>query len=184
MSDIKDKLTDHEYDGIKEYDNPLPRWWLLTFYMTIVFAVIYYGYFEMGSGNSIAKEYEIAKAELDKAAPAAAPAMDANALAEKTKNPAVIAAGKEVFAAKCAACHAPDGGGLVGPNLTDNYWIHGDGSATAVSKVIREGVPEKGMLAWQTLLKEDELVAVTAFVVSLKGSKPANPKAPQGNEIK
>ncbi len=174
MSKVTDELLDHEYDGIREYDNPLPRWWLITFYGTVAFAAVYVPYYHFGPGLSPVQEYE---AEL-----AAAPkekTIGSADLAQKVKDPAVIAAGKETFVKLCAACHRPDGGGLVGPNLTDDHWIHG-GTAADQIKVVTEGVPEKGMISWKAQLSPEQIVQVVAYVGSLRGSNPPKPKAPEG----
>ncbi|MCB9552634.1 MAG: c-type cytochrome [Myxococcales bacterium] len=180
MSRDTNELTDHDYDGITEYDNPLPRWWLMLFYGGIVFAAVYIPWYHFGPGPLMVEEYEAQMA----AAAAAMPQKkgpDAAALATAQKDPARLAAGKETFARLCVACHTADGGGLVGPNLTDDYWIHG-GSMADVVHVITEGVPEKGMISWKTQLKDDEIVSVAAYVKSLRGTTPANPKAPEGEK--
>lgn len=180
MSRDTDELTDHDYDGITEYDNPLPRWWLMLFYGGIVFAAVYIPWYHFGPGPLMVEEYEAQMA----AAQAAMPQKkgpDVAALAAAEQDPARLAAGKETFAKLCVACHTADGGGLVGPNLTDDYWIHG-GSMADVVHVITEGVPEKGMISWKTQLKDDEIVSVAAYVRSLRGTKPANPKAPEGEK--
>lgn len=189
MSDNKkgqDQLLDHNYDGIQEYNNPLPNWWLITFYATIIFAVFYYGYYQLGSGSSLDQELKVARQEIvAKNPPPAqgAPAESEEQLAAVMSKPESLAMGKEIFAAKCAACHLEAGQGLVGPNLTDNFWVHGKGTRQDILQVVRKGVVEKGMLAWETLLKPEEVIAVAGFVFSLKGTNPPNPKAPQGTEV-
>ena len=100
-----------------------------------------------------------------------------------TEDDTTQAAGKLVFDAKCAVCHAPDGGGLIGPNMTDNYWLHGKGTLNDMYNVIVDGVPEKGMIAWGPLLTEDEIRAVTVYLKTLQGTTPASPKAPQGEPV-
>lgn len=179
-----DKVLDHDYDGIREYDNPLPAWWLYLFYGTIAFSIAYIAYYHIGPGPNQAQEYaaEMAVAtQLAEAREAAKPKVEqpADALAAAEKDPVKLAAGKETYVKLCAACHRPDGGGLVGPNLTDDHWIHG-GSMEAIVNVVTEGVPAKGMIAWKTQLSPAQIVEVSAYVRSLVGTNPPNPKAPEG----
>jgi len=180
MSKIdKDELLDSNYDGIQEYDNDLPKWWRNLFLITIVYSAIYVPYYLLGIGPSSTQELrqELTKIEAMKAAkaPAAAP-VD---LAVLAKDSGRIAKGKEVFAAKCSPCHAADGGGLVGPNLTDDAWIHG-GKLTEIRQVIENGVLEKGMLAWKGQMPDDDIVNLVAFIRSIRGTHPASPKEAQG----
>jgi cytochrome c oxidase cbb3-type subunit 3 len=179
-----DKLLDHEYDGIREQDNPLPGWWLATFYITIAFSAAYYLYYELGSGPSLVQELaqeQYADELAARAKPVAAGPSDEDLVAA-SKDSALLAVGKDQFATKCASCHGDAGGGGIGPNLTDEYWIHG-GSAGQVYATIQKGVLDKGMPAWGALMTADELKAVVGFVVSLKGTNPPGAKAPQGDKI-
>lgn len=184
MSDDKgtDRLLDHEYDGIKEYDNPMPRWWLATFWVTIVFSILYL--FNLpGIGNGRGREADYA-AEMAAAAELAArndplAGLTGDQLVSLAADPAQRASGSATFATMCASCHLADGGGLIGPNLTDRYWIHGN-KPLDIIRTISEGVPAKGMPAWGKMLKPDQLKAVSAYVISLQGTTPAKPKAPQG----
>jgi len=176
-----DRLIDHQYDGIQEYDNPMPRWWLLTFAGTIVFSVIYlFNVGPVGSGAGRIAEYEaaMAKAAAEHPAPTGGD-VSAERLLAVRNDPHEVAEGQTVYAAYCAACHAPDGGGLIGPNLADAYWLHG-GAITDIYKTIVNGVLEKGMPPWGKSLKPEQLEEVTAYVASLQGTTPASPKAPQG----
>ena len=175
------KVLEHSYDGIQEYDNPMPRWWLLTFAGTIIFCVIYlFNVGPIGNGKGQIADYE---AELKAFAIAHPPtesgAVSAEALLALTKDPAALALGKTTFAANCAACHRADGGGVIGPNLADNAWLHG-GTIVEIYHTIAAGVLEKGMPPWVKMLKPDQLQAVTAYVVTLRETHPSNPKAPQG----
>ncbi|MCB9539310.1 MAG: c-type cytochrome [Myxococcales bacterium] len=178
MSQVNDELLDHEYDGIREYDNPLPRWWLGIFVISVVFSVIYVPYYHFMGGPHQEDEYAAEMA----AAAASAPKvekLDEAALQKIAADPTRIQAGKALYDKHCVACHTADGGGLVGPNLTDKFWIHG-GSLTDIVHTITEGVPEKGMISWKTQLSAEEIRSVAAFVNTLRGTTPANPKAPEG----
>jgi len=183
---INDPLTDHEYDGIQEYDNPLPTWWLWTFFLTIIFAFLYYIHYEFGGGPTLQQELAVAMKNLETAAAQHAPAVTETEeiLAEAAKDPKTIELGASTFTAKCAACHGPQLGGLIGPNLTDNFWLHGKGTRMDIAGIVRKGVPEKGMPPWEAMLSKDEVYGLVSYIVSKKGSNPANPKAPQGEEIK
>lgn len=174
------ELLDHNYDGIEELNNPLPMWWQQLFWATIIFAVGYFVYYQYMGGptlqDELASDLKVAQ-EQQKASSAGA---DEGSLATLVGDAKAIEAGKKVFAQYCIACHAADGGGGIGPNLTDTSWIHGNGEIADVYKVINEGVVAKGMPTWGTVLSSAGLKNVAAFVVSLKGTTPANPKAAQG----
>jgi cytochrome c oxidase cbb3-type subunit 3 len=175
-------MENHEADGIKEFDNNLPRWWLYGFYFTIIFGIGYLvQYHFMGSGNVMRDEYaqEIKEAET-KYKLAGGNVSGANnvklTLFHDAEN---IAAGKKIFtgANLCYTCHREDGGGLVGPNLTDDYWIHGASLDSLVASV-EHGYPEKGMLPYgnNTKLSDKEVMQVISFVVSMHGTNPPTPK--------
>lgn len=180
----QDRLLDHQYDGIQEYDNPMPRWWLFGLYGTIVWAALYLlnviPGIGSGDGREAAYQREMTAAEQKYGAggPQAAGPDSATVMAAM-HDPAKLALGKETFVSTCAACHLEDGGGLIGPNLTDAYWIHG-GSPMQVTHTVMNGVLDKGMPAWGAVLKPEQVTAVVAYVMSLEGTKPAQPKAPQG----
>lgn len=177
-----DRLLDHSYDGIQEYDNPMPRWWVWIFWATIVFAIVYFFDFTgkiRGPGRI--KEYEQQMAEAAKRWPQGG-GVDAAALLAVANDAKTIAAGKQVFATNCTPCHGPDGGGIIGPNLTDAYWLHG-GTLPEIYKTIDEGVLAKGMPNWGKMLKPDQVKAVAVYVKSLGGTTPANPKPPQGVKV-
>jgi cytochrome c oxidase cbb3-type subunit 3 len=179
-----DRILDHTYDGIQEYDNPMPRWWLGTFAATIVFSVLYlFNIGPIGSGKGWIADYE---ADM-KAFAAAHPAPSGNdvseaALAALVADKQALAAGKTTFDAYCASCHRQDGGGLIGPNLADSHWLHG-GKSTDIYKTVVDGVLAKGMPPWGKSLKPEQLKTVVAYVVSLHGTNPVNPKAPQGELV-
>lgn len=169
------EIEGHTYDGITEYDNDLPPWWKALFYITIVFSVIYIGYYHfMKDGNTMEEEYqaEVAQAAIDFKdvdIKYEAPITDAAALANA----------KAIFIEKCAACHREDGGGSVGPNLTDAAWIHG-GNINEVYMTIKNGVIEKGMIPWKNDYNNQQIYEIASYVLSLQGTNPPNPKAPQG----
>lgn len=180
------KLLNHNYDDIRELDNPLPGWWLVTFYATVIFSLGYYAYYEFMGGPTLDEELSTAMQKIEATVQQTQPSGDAgatdfNALLADT---AAMAKGKEHYDGKCAACHGPQGQGLIGPNLTDTFWIHGDGSMASMHPVVANGVLEKGMPAWTAVIPPAELNAVVAYVHTLKGTNPPNPKAPQGNEVK
>jgi cytochrome c oxidase cbb3-type subunit 3 len=163
-----DRLIEHQYDNIQEYDNPLPRWWVILFWATIVFSVLYAFNIGVGSGPGRIALYEAEVAAAKAAAPPPAQAASPEQLAAMVSDP--------------AACHKPDGGGMIGPNLTDNAWIHG-GSLPEIHKTIVEGVIAKGMPPWGTLLKPDQIDAVTAYIGSMKNTNVAGGKAAEGTVV-
>jgi cytochrome c oxidase cbb3-type subunit 3 len=178
--------TDHNYDGIIELDNSLPPWWVYMFYATIVFSFVYVIYFHYLDGPSQADEYnkeiELASLKKTEMLKQTAGKVDENSVTLLTEA-ADIAKGKSSFITKCAACHGQAGEGGVGPNLTDEYWIHG-GSISDIFKTIKYGVQEKGMIAWEAQMQPTEMQQVSSFIMSLKGTNPANAKAPQGDLYK
>jgi cytochrome c oxidase cbb3-type subunit 3 len=182
---MSDEKKYHEYDGIIEHDNPLPTWWLWTFLLTIIFAFMYFIHYSLGTpGLSLHDELKTAMDELEKQKAihvVAAPMETEDSLKEIFEKPDVIALGAAQFTAKCAACHGADLQGLIGPDLTDAYWIHGKGHRLDILKVVREGVPDKGMPPWGPVMKRDEIYAVASFIISKKGSHPAGSKGPQGD---
>lgn len=169
----------HEYDGIEEHDNPLPLWWLITFFGTIIFSFIYYIHYTSGTGMTLAQELEADMKNLPQVADKAWTDEELESLFNSKENQNL---GLALYTTKCSACHGAEGQGTIGPNLTDKFWINGKGHRNEILNVIREGIVEKGMPAWEEVLSEDETIQVSAYVYSLKGTKPANPKAPQGQE--
>ena len=178
MNDQNDSLLmDHEADGIRELDNKLPRWWVWLFYGTIFFGVFYLLYYHvLGSGKLMAAEYEdeMKIGDLIKNA-ALAKFESAITTMEPSQDTGVLDQGKALFTRNCAPCHRVDGGGLVGPNLCDDYWIHGSNFVDNL-KTIWNGVPEKGMVTWKGTLKPVEIYAAASFIYTLRGTKPPNPK--------
>jgi cytochrome c oxidase cbb3-type subunit 3 len=177
-----DILLDHNYDGIQELDNSLPPWWKYGFYFTILVAVVYLWYYHAGgNGPSSYDEYvaEIQQGEEAKAAYLAKSANNVNENTVKMLDAVGITAGQTIFQGTCAACHSKDGGGGVGPNLTDDYWLHG-GDIKDVFKSIKYGWADKGMKSWKDDFSPNQLAQLASYVKSLKGTKPAAPKDKQG----
>lgn len=181
----QDEILDHDYDGIQEFDNPLPRWWIMSFYATIVFGFFYVMFYHAGPGKSqdqiLAEDMARIRAS-EKAAKDAEPPPSEEALLAIMADASRREQGKKTYAEKCAACHGIEGAGMIGPNLTDAYWIHGKGGISDLLLVVSDGVPDKGMPPWKTMLPKDELLSVVAYVKTLNGTNPSNPKAPQGTK--
>ncbi|MBC6410146.1 MAG: c-type cytochrome [Ekhidna sp.] len=175
--------TNHEYDGIKELDNRLPPWWLYGFYATIVFSIIYlFRFFFLNmptQADEFRAEMQKAKEEVQVYLASLDNLIDENnvTLADATVD---LNAGKAIFEQNCAVCHAVDGGGGVGPNFTDQYWIHG-GDMPSIFKTIKYGVPAKGMISWETQLSPKKMQQVASYIYMMEGTTPASPKAPQGD---
>ncbi len=173
-------ILDHNYDGIRELDNVLPPWWVGLFYATIIFAVIYMVRYRVMNVGDQADEYvtemAIAKKEMEAYKNANPNTFDISK-AELLSDADALAKGKEVFMSKCAACHQADGGGQIGPNLTDKYWINGGGFKNVI-KTIYNG--KGAMPSWKSLGGE-KVQKVASYVLSLQGTKPAKPKKPEGD---
>jgi cytochrome c oxidase cbb3-type subunit 3 len=175
-------MLDHDYDGIHELDNNLPPWWVWGFYATIGYAAIYLIIFITGDALNTSVEYEnemvAAQEKVEAYLATAANAVDESNVVALSESSA-LDAGAKIYAENCAACHLADGGGSVGPNLTDEYWIHG-GGITNVFSTIKYGVPEKGMIAWKEQLSPVKMQQVASYILTLQGTTPANPKDPEG----
>jgi cytochrome c oxidase cbb3-type subunit III len=222
MSNDPDRLLKHDYDGIQEMDNDLPRWWVWLFVICVVWGVLYFLYFHVfGIGYLSSDEY---KSEIDPAytrpvsadsrifgilpeyhSPLFAPERDQEMLSRSAKErkttslllthesdtttyfalaeQADLDAGKAIFQQNCFTCHGMQGQGGIGPNLTDDYWLHGAGM-TNMTKTIRYGYPTKGMLAWLGTLSPKQILQVASYVRTLHGTNPPNPKPPQGDLAK
>ena len=178
----KDEQMAHNYDGITEFDNDLPPWWKYGFYFTIVFAIGYLYYYQVAKiGQLQTAEYET---EMQQGALlVSAAAADPNKLTTYAAltAPAELGAGQSLFATNCAPCHGASAEGKVGPNLTDDYWLHG-GEINHIYKTIKFGVSSKGMVAWKGKLAGKQILQVASYIRSLHGSKPANAKPPQGEK--
>lgn len=221
MAEFDEKLMDHEYDGIKELDNDLPRWWRYLFYFSIIWAVAYmlfYHVFSIGYLQEdqwrqemdpnyvrqsaadtrflgVIPEYHspiaqqpgditprmLALAEPTEVVPMITRETDTLIYAALT-DPSELAAGKEVFVKNCVQCHGSLAEGGIGPNLTDDYWLHEVGM-TGVVKSIKYGYPAQGMISWRGFLSEDKILEVASYVLTLRGTNPPNAKAPQGELV-
>ncbi|MGL1886834.1 MAG: c-type cytochrome [Reichenbachiella sp.] len=176
---------DHNYDGIKELDNHLPPWWKWLFNLSIVFAVVYMVVYHVANISPLpAEEYEIevAQAEALKAASASS-SEDAIDLSNITfsDDAEILAKGKTIYERNCVACHKAGGEGGIGPNLADEFWIHG-GSASEVFNTISDGVVEKGMIAWKDVISPANINAVNSYIYTLRGTNPPNAKSAQGEK--
>lgn len=180
-----DKVRPYVADGIEEYDNPLPSWWTWLFILTIFFGIAYMIDLHLFAWDLLDEELknEQLAYEAQQKALLQSTQGPGESVEKRMKDSELIEQGKMVFQGNCAACHGASGEGLVGPNLTDPYWIHG-GAANDIIQTIAKGVPEKGMIAWSSILGPKKIEAAAAYVMSLSGSHPANAKGPQGVEFK
>lgn len=180
-------LLNHDYDGIKELDHPLPFWWIAIFVLCIVHSAGYYFYYEFGSGPTLLGEYEKQvksitgnkkqnNSGVTKAAGFVASEYD------KQNTPDGIKAGQAVYMQSCFSCHGEKAKGLVGPNLIDSYWVYGDGSPSAIYSSIDKGIPNKGMPAWGAIIGKEKTYQLIAYIKSLKGTKVEGAKAPEGKK--
>lgn len=177
-------ILDHNYDGIKELDNKLPPWWVYLFYATILFGVIYLIRFEIYGDYDQELEYELevaeAQAEIEAYKKTAKNLVDVNTV-ELLTEASDISAGKSIFETNCIVCHMADGGGGIGPNLTDEYWISGGGIKNVFNTVSEGGRAGKGMVSWKQTLKPLEIAQVSSYLLNFQGTTPANPKAAEGD---
>lgn len=177
----------HVYDGIVEQNNAMPAWWVWLFILTMAFGFIYWLHYTSGSGPTLLQEYEVALKQFQEEADRAASQVQAEteeSLEAYMKNEMAISNGSGIYVAKCAMCHGDNLEGKIGPNLTDNFWIIGNGSRMDVLQTITKGSAAKGMPPWEGMLKPKEIKDVTAFVYMKIGSNPANAKAAEGTEVK
>jgi len=183
ISQEADILMDHNYDGIKELDNHLPPWWKALFYITMIWGALYLMVYHVLHWMPLSDEeftQEIAQADRESEIRmlGTGHVIDENTV-ESTEDPLLLANGASIFKTHCVVCHADDGGGGVGPNMTDAYWIHG-GSIKNLFWVIKNGVPAKGMISWENQLSPEDIRDVASYILTLQGTSPVNPKAAQG----
>lgn len=183
--DGQPRILDHEYDGIQEYDNPQPAYWTWIFLGSTVWAIGYLIYYHAGPGTSETAEFAASWAKYDKERTIAeekeAAAVTEAVLAEKAKDPGQLALGRDVFARNCTSCHGNEGQGLIGPNLTDGQQVHG-ASRVDLYGSVRKGIPDKGMRAWGRFLSPDDLIAVSAYVATLRHTNVAG-RPPEGANV-
>ena len=178
-------MLDHNYDGIHELDNHLPPWWKWLFYATIIWGVIYFfAYHVFDAFPSQQEEYDIVMEDA-RIAREAMMALEGNNIDENNVEISDaaedLANGKAIYDRECVACHAPEGQGLIGPNFTDKFWIHG-GSINDLFRTIKYGVPQKGMISWQSKLTPSDMRDVSSFILKFQGTTAKNPPAPKGPE--
>ncbi|HVW94529.1 MAG TPA: cbb3-type cytochrome c oxidase N-terminal domain-containing protein [Mucilaginibacter sp.] len=186
MAEEKELLITHDYDGIQELDNPIPGWFMYLFYATIIFGIGYLlNYHVFKTGQLQYAEYNTEMAQADSAKKIflskAANRVDENTV-KLTSDPAVLASGKAIFLQNCQACHGEHAQGNVGPNLTDDYWLHGN-KINDLFKTIKYGVLTKGMPTWEKQLSPRQIADVANYVKSLHGTNPAGAKEPQGEKM-
>lgn len=186
LSEEKDIVIDHEYDGIRELDNPVPLWFNGLFYATVVFAVVYLAvYHVFGWGLTQEQEYEreMARAEVARELylSQVANLVDENNV-EVDLSPAIVNAGQAIYMANCAVCHGQAGEGGIGPNMTDEYWVHG-GEINDIFRVIKYGVIDKGMIPWEQMLTPGQIAEVSNYILTLRGTNPPNAKEPEGEKV-
>lgn len=175
-------IEGHVYDGIQEYDNPMPKWWLYIFYLTIAWSVYYVIAISVGWINDYEARLDKENQKIDAlvtAAAEAAPEVTPELLADAIENHDFIDEGEAKYASTCAACHGQAGEGGIGPNLTDNAWIHG-GSPMDIHHIIDVGVPEKGMAAWGDTLSHSEHVGLVVFLETIRNTNVEGGKEPEG----
>ena len=187
LEDEKDLLLDHDYDGIQELNHPLPSWWVWIWAASIVFCVPYAMYYHFAGGPDLAQELDKNMKPIIEMREAAAGDLSTFDIAHyntwKEKNDSIKLAA-EVWEENCLSCHAADGGGDIGPNLTDGYWLNiTERTPEAIFAVVRDGVEDNGMPAWGEVLSKEEIYAAITQVIGFKGKTPAEPKEPQGEKV-
>lgn len=181
---MSNQSDNHQYDGIIEENNKMPTWWVWLFLCTIIFAFLYFLHYQVGDAETLQQEFVKQMAEIQKKQDAVGSHLLTDShIADVAKDLAQVELGKTQFVQKCASCHGQNLEGLIGPNLTDHFWIHG-GKSSEIATTVSNGVLTVGMPAWKGILKEEEVAQVVAFINSKLDSNPANAKAPQGVEVK
>lgn len=185
-NDDKKYELDHEYDGIKELDYPLPKWWLLTFYGAIIFGMGYFYHYSISDGTSLREDYKDKWAkfsELKDQYLEELSEFDSSKFDQFYSSPEMVGYGKEVYQQNCVACHRANGAGDIGPNLSDRYWLYSEGTPETIYPFIIAGNPQNGMPSWGLQLSEDDLYAVTSYIMSFQDFKHEKAKEPQGEEF-
>lgn len=187
LDDEKHLVLDHDYDGIHELNHPLPNWWVGIWVISIIFSVPYFMYFHVAGGDGLRATYEKDLAKIKEIKAEQAKLLGDFKLASYeawTKNNDALGIGKQVYVENCLTCHAEGGGGDIGPNLTDKYWLNvKDRTPSELYRVVNKGVEENGMPAWGEILSQEDMYAAVAYVISLKGTTPPKAKEPQGENI-
>ncbi|NCN26532.1 c-type cytochrome [bacterium] len=177
---------DHEYDGIKELDNPLPRWWLISFYGAIIFGICYFFYYVVGGAPTLRDEYN-KEQEVHHAVRAEylakLGAFDVEHFEKIYTNESVIQYGESLYVANCMSCHADGGKGDIGPNLTDRFWLFSFGNPETVYPFILSGNPNGGMPSWSDKIEKEDIYAILAYVLNQQGKTYENAKQEEGNEF-
>lgn len=184
----KEKLLDHNYDGIHELDYPLPRWWIIIFVVCVIHSAMYFAYYHLAGAPGLKEVYKTESVTWAMKNKASQTVNGPAGFTEDELN-AVLAAdgvtkGLATYQSTCLSCHGEGGKGGIGPNLADNFWINGKGTGADIHKAITDGIPAKGMPAWGATLGPQVVYELTAYVQSLKGTNPPEAKAPQGEEVK
>ena len=177
-------MLDHDFDGIRELDNKIPPWWKAFFYGAIVFGILYMiNYHIIGDGNVQFNEYQqqVQAAQLQAELLSKSGALISEETVTVLTDAISLASGKDIFTKNCVACHGAGGEGIVGPNLTDDYWINGGGIKN-IFHTISDGVTAKGMISWKSQLSPNQIQEVGSYIISLYGTNPPNPKAPEGEK--
>ena len=184
MSHDEDRLLDHSYDGIQEYDNPLPSWWKWVFWASILYAGIYVMYYEIGVGTSIMDDFDLERARFFSAQEAQFAGLEISeaTIAELATRPDLMGAMRKRFEGNCATCHGADASGLSGPNLTDHAWLHG-GTRLEIYATIRDGVRGKSMQAWLDRLGPAGVLTMAAYVDSIRGTDLPGPRGAEGTIV-
>ena len=187
MAEYEDRIL-HELDGIKEYDNPMPGWLMAIWWGSLLFAALYIVFYALSFGEgSMEAEY---RGESQRAVASVQAYFDAHplvppssaALLSGAKDPQVLAKGQGRFAKTCAPCHGAQAQGLIGPNLTDDRWIHG-GQVEQIFQSVVKGWPAKGMPPWGRAIPPEEIAALVSYIRSVQGASPPNPKASEGDKV-
>lgn len=185
MEEEEERLIPHTYDGIQELDNPTPAWFNALFYSSIAFAIgylLFYHVFSLGmtQDQEYLAEMEIAEKQRMEFLASSGTNIDENSVILDV-SPGMVAAGQEIFLKSCGVCHGNEGEGMIGPNLTDEYWLHG-GDIKDIFRVVKYGVPDKGMVPWEASLTPIQIAQVSNFIVTLGGTNPPNQKEAQGEK--